>query len=116
MRVKITMNKKRIILLLVTMAILLTSCQDNEAGKLDNRVIAFWDFKINKDFKNAYQFLSTGWKKNESEHEYIQRLMASKVNWLSVKLNEKTCKQKDLCQLKLDIEYEYSFTKMEHLE
>ena len=109
MRVKITMNKLKLTLLLITATLLLTACQDKEAGKLDNRVVTYWNYKINKDFNNAYKFLSPGWKKNESESQYNQRLMDSKVDWISVKLIDKKCKQNNLCQVNLAIEYEYSF-------
>lgn len=103
------MNKIKLTLMLMTATLLLTACQDKEEGKLDNRVIAYWNFKINKDFTNAYKFLSPGWKKNESELQFTQRLMDSKIDWISVKLKDKKCQKNNLCQVNVIIEYEYSF-------
>ena len=103
------MNKIKSTVLIMVAALLLTACQDKEEGKLDNRIIAYWNFKINKDFKNAYQFLSPGWKSNESELSYSVRMGMSRVKWLGVQVISKNCKQIDLCKVKVEIEYEYQF-------
>ncbi len=88
---------------------LLSACQDPEKGKLDNRVIDYWNLKINKDYKKSYQFLSPGWRSNEAELPYMQRMLMTRVKWLSVKLIDKVCTQKDLCEVKIEMEYEYQF-------
>ncbi len=88
---------------------LITACKDSEKSKLDNRAIDYWNYKINKDFKSAYQFLSPGWKTNESELAYEQRMGGSKANWLNVKLKSKQCSQTDLCSVTVLVEYEYKF-------
>jgi len=103
------MNKIKLTILLITTAVLLTACQDKEAGKLDNRVLAFWNFKISKDFKSAYQFLSPGWKINEKESVYTLRMGMSKVKWIDAKIKDKECKQTDLCIVRMTIDYEYQF-------
>lgn len=103
------MNKIKLTMLLITTALFLTACQDKEAGKLDNRVLAYWNFKINKDFKSAYQYLSPGWKSGEREEAYIRRMSQSTVDWLDAKLIDKKCSEKDLCELTIEITYEYMF-------
>ena len=87
----------------------MSACQDPEKGKLDNRVMDYWNAKINKDFKVAYQYLSPGWRENESENSYIRRIGASTVKWLAVEIKRKECKQTDLCKLFIEIIYEYQF-------
>jgi hypothetical protein len=103
------MNKIKTISLICVTLVWMTACVDKEKNKLDNRVIDFWNAKINKDFKKAYQFLSPGWKMNEDEKSYIQRMAASKIKWLNVDINDKKCREEDLCQISLTIEYEYQF-------
>ncbi|MCF6318800.1 MAG: hypothetical protein L3J83_05925 [Proteobacteria bacterium] len=103
------MNKLKSTLLILSTAMLLSACQDSEKGKLDNRVIDYWNFKINKDFKRAYGFLSPGWKSNEGELSYIHRMNGSKVKWTSVSIADKNCKQAGICEIKVNIEYEYQF-------
>lgn len=103
------MNKLKITLLLIGTAILLTSCEDQEKNKLDNRVIDFWNFKIDKDYKKAYNFLSPGWKSTESQESYAQRIEQSVVTWIDVKLKKKMCSKPGLCQVGLEVTYEYMF-------
>ena len=100
---------KKVKLLLISTILLLTACTDKEKGKLDNRVKDYWTAKINQDFKTAYQFLSPGWKQNESQESFTMRMKASRVKWLTVKLEKKECVQIDLCKVYVNIGYEYKF-------
>lgn len=88
---------------------LLSACVDKEKGKLNNRAIDFWKFKIEKRFDKAYEFLSPGWRSGESKESYVLRMGQSKIKWTDVKVAKKTCSQKDLCQLLLEITYLYKF-------
>ena len=90
-------------------AFFLTACQDKEAGKLDNRALAFWDLKIKGDYKSAYELLSPGWRSNESLGSFQSRMAQSKVKWISANIKNKTCSQKNVCKIGMIIEYEYQF-------
>ena len=103
------MNKIKITLLLITTAILLTSCQDQEEGKLDNRVKAYWDAKINKDFKASYLYLTPGWRSTESEEAYFIRYSGISIKWLSAILESKNCTKPDVCSVEVLIKYSYRF-------
>lgn len=103
------MNKLKTISLIFITLIWMTACVDQEKNKLDNRILDFWNAKINKDFKAAYQFLSPGWKINESEKSYIQRMSVSKVRWINAKNKNKNCSSVDICKVIVSIEYEYQF-------
>lgn len=87
----------------------MSACEKDESGKLDNRVVDFWNFKIDRNFAEAYDFLSPGWKSNENQESFIRRMSISAVKWTSVKLLSKKCRQKDLCVIKVEIGYEYQF-------
>jgi len=104
------MNKIKLLLISIGLAIFLVACGDQEKGKLNNRVVDFWNFKINKNFKNAYPFLSPGWRKSESIETYTLRKLQSKVNWLTVSVKSKKCKTKSLCKVEVSIKYEYRFS------
>lgn len=103
------MNKFKLFTLALSTILLLSACQDTKKGKLDNRVLDYWHAKINRDFKTAYQFLSPGWKSNESEEAYIRRMNQVRIKWLGVKINNKKCSQENLCSLIVGISYEYRF-------
>jgi hypothetical protein len=103
------MNKIKSIILLMASTMLLTACQDKEDGKLDNRVLAYWNFKINKDFKSAYEYLSPGWKKNENIDGYVIKMYSGKINWTGVKIIDKQCEKVNVCSVKVEITYEYQF-------
>ena len=45
------MNKLKLALLIISTAIFLIACEDQEKNKLDNRVIDYWNLKINKSQK-----------------------------------------------------------------
>lgn len=103
------MNKLKLTIILIAASLLMTACEDQEKNKLDNRVIDFWNHKIERDFSAAHKFLSPGWKKNESEVSFIQRMNRSTVSWLNVKIKEKQCSEKYLCTVIVGVEYEYQF-------
>lgn len=105
------MNKKHnflSILSLMLVTTMMTGCVDSEKNKLDNRVADYWNYKINKEFDKAYEFLSPGWKSSEPQEAYQQRMVASKVNWTKASFNKKECSQPDLCKVFIDIEYEFN--------
>lgn len=94
---------------MVSVSLLMTACEDQEKNKLDNRVIDYWNHKINHEFKEAYQFLSPGWRATESEVGFAQRMSQSTIVWKNVKFIDKKCTQKDLCIVTVEITYNYSF-------
>lgn len=103
------MNKIKALLLIIAVSLLMTACEDQEKNKLDNRVMTSWKNKIEKDFSEAYKFLSPGWRSTESETAFVQRLSMAKIKWLKASIKSKTCTQKDVCKVELSIEYEYQF-------
>ena len=102
------MNKLKLVMLSLTF-LFLSACVDSEKDKLDNRVLDFWKLKIDKKYKESYQFLSPGWKKTESEIAYVERLNRSKVNWIKADLIEKQCSDTSICEVKIKLSYEYQF-------
>ena len=86
-----------------------TACIDTEKNKLENRATAYWDYKVKKDFKKAYEFLTPGWKKTESMQSYERRFLNSKVNWTKSAFNNKKCSKPDLCRVTMAINYEFMF-------
>lgn len=107
------MNKLKITLLLIPILIL-SACVDNEKNKLENRVKDYWNFKISKNYKEAYNFLTPGYKKTESIEEYQLRLSSNKVNWLEYSLANKKCEQTDICTVNIDVVYEYYMPTAQH--
>ncbi len=103
------MNKIKTLALIIITSITLTACVNDESGKLDNRVKAYWDAKVKKDFKTAYTFLTPGWKKTESEQSYIIRMSGIAINWLSTRIDSKTCAKPDVCKVKVVISFVYRF-------
>ena len=107
-KMKIEMKIKQMTMALVVLLIM-TACSDAEKNKLDNRAADYWKYKIGKDFKKAYQFLTPGWRKTDSEAAFTQRMVISKVKWLDSKVNKKECSKPDLCIVTMNITYEYQF-------
>ena len=87
--------------------VLLSACVDKEKGKLENRVLDFWKYKIEKRFDKAYDFLSPGWRTTESVESYALRVGKSKIKWISAKVDKKSCKQKDYCIVTVLITYSF---------
>ncbi len=106
---KTTMNKIKLAFLIMAVTILMTACEDQEKNKLDNRVIDYWKLKIDKNFKEAYKFLSPGWRLNESELAYVTRMNGAAVKWVDASIKSKTCSETYLCEIILTIKYEYKF-------
>lgn len=103
------MNKYNKFLVIIVFSLLLTGCIDHEKNKLDNRAQQFWDYKINKEFKEAYEYLSPGWRKTDTLEAFKQRMLISKANWKEAKMVKKECSQPDLCVVTMSIKYEYKF-------
>ena len=64
---------------------------------------------MNKDFKNADEFLSPGCKANESLESFTLRMLQSKARWTAVKIKSKKCNTKSLCIVVASVTYEYKF-------
>ena len=88
------MNKLKLLIAILPITFL-TASIDQEKNKLDNRVLDYWNYKIDKNFKDAYEFVSPGWKQNEDVISFEQRMNTSSVNWTDAKINKKECSQKD---------------------
>ncbi|MFK8012159.1 MAG: hypothetical protein AB8B80_08980 [Marinicellaceae bacterium] len=105
---KLIMKKIKIISTLALISSL-AACVDQEKNKLDNRVLDYWNFKINKDYESAYDFLSPGWKSTENKEAFARRMKNSTIDWKSAKILTKECSETYLCDVSLQIEYEYMF-------
>ncbi len=103
------MNKIKALLLIIAVSLLMTACEDQEKNKLDNRVVDFWNYKIDHNFKEAYKYLSPGWRSNESELAYVARMNGGAIKWLAASVKEKNCTEVYLCNIIMNIEYEYKF-------
>ena len=106
---KTTMNKIKLILLIIATGTLLTACQPDESGKLENRVKAYWQHKINKEFDKAYEFTSPAYKRLNSKQAFIILMINNKLQWQDMKIVKKQCKRPDLCLVKMSIKYKYKF-------
>ena len=102
------MNKIRLITILTIISIV-SGCVDSAKSKLDNRVLDYWNYKISQNYEAAYEFLSPGWKNNEDQEAYAQRMKSSRVNWKTVKILNKKCSETYICNVTVVIEYEYMF-------
>jgi hypothetical protein len=103
------MNKLKLIVVTLAFMILATACVDGEKNKLNNRALDYWNYKINRQFNEAYQILSPGWRKTEDLKSFEQRMIISKARWLNAKFKNKECTQPDLCTVIMTIAYEYKF-------
>jgi hypothetical protein len=105
---KTTINKLNTIVLILLVSIL-NGCVDAEKNKLENRVIDYWNHKINQNYIAAYDFLSPGWKSNEDKDAFERRMNMSKADWKTVKFLNKECSETYLCTVTIEVEYEYIF-------
>ncbi len=103
------MNKIKAILLILSVSLLITACEDQEKNKLDNRVTDYWNYKISHDYKQSYQFLSPGWRQTETLQAYVARMRISSIKWLDAKIIRKECSEKYLCTIVTELQYEYQF-------
>ncbi len=103
------MNKTKFILLIIATTLLITACQPDESGKLENRVKAYWQHKINKEFDKAYEFTTPGYKKLISKEAFMLTLSTAKLEWKGMKIDKKQCEKPDLCVVRMLIKYKYKF-------
>lgn len=104
-----TMIKIKTIGIVLATMLIMTACMDSEKNKLDARAADYWKYKVNHEYKKAYEFLSPGWRKTDSIVAYEQKMITSKVKWLGAAVSKKECSQPDLCVVTMAITYEYQF-------
>jgi len=102
------MNKTKLILLILGTLFLLTACEDSEKGKLDNRINAYWQHKINKEYGKAYEFTTPGYRKLVNKEDYILKFSNNNIEWVGSKLKNKKCEKKEVCTAILMVTYKYN--------
>lgn len=103
------MNKLKWILVLTTL--LLVGCGKKET--LEESVNSRWQATIDNDLEKAYEYFSTGYKEVESLDGFKVRMATAQLNvkWTSGTYQSADCSSEDVCEVKVEVVYSYSFPK-----
>ncbi len=98
-------------LLLLSVVLLLSACQTNE--DLPTSVNNRWAAIVSQDLNTAYEYFSPGYKELETLDAFRLRMATARLNvkWKKAAYESQECSDENVCEVKLNITYEYSFPK-----
>ena len=105
------MKNKVFLLASVSAMLMLTACQQNE--DLPTSVNNRWKAVTAQDYETAYGYFSPGYKETESYDAYRLRMATAQlsVQWKEGVFESQECEDEQVCEVKVNIRYEYSFPK-----
>lgn len=91
--------------------LMLSACQKNE--DLPTSVNQRWAAVASQDYETAYGYFSPGYRETESLDSYRLRMASARLNvqWKEGAFESQQCSDEQVCEVKVNILYEYSFPK-----
>ncbi len=90
---------------------MLVGCQQTE--DLQSSVESRWLAIIEQDFESAYEYFSPGHKETETAEAFSLRMLTAQMNmkWTKGEFVSANCVEETICEVKIKLDYEYSFSK-----
>jgi len=103
-------NKLKLFGALVAGAVLaLTACGGSvpePEHTLEERVLARWDYRIQRDFESAWEYYSPGFRQTNPREEFVRDSARRPVRWHSVELEWIECENEKLCQVRVEVVFQ----------
>ena len=89
-------------------AVLLAGCagQPREPEDVKARAQQRWDLLIAGEHKQAYEYLTPGYRTTVGADQYDARLRTRTVKWLSTQVHGAECETEDVCTVKTTLNFE----------
>ncbi len=90
---------------------MLAGCQQSE--DLASSVNSRWSGIIEKDFEQAYEYFSPGYKETETIESFKLRMLTAQINleWTQGKFVSADCEDEAICEVTVQLDYKYTFAK-----
>jgi hypothetical protein len=72
----------------------------------EERSIAKWTLLINRNFAEAWEFMTPGARSTMDRETYDATMRGRPVNWLGVRFVEKRCDNEDSCVVSLEVPFQ----------
>jgi hypothetical protein len=105
------MKNKLLLPTVIGAMLMLSACQQSE--DLPTSVNQRWAAITAQDYETAYGYFSPGYKETESLDGYRLRMATAQLNvkWKNGTYEGEECSDEQVCEVKVNILYEYSFPK-----
>ena len=91
---------------LLALAVLgLTACGTPEPQSVEERAQARWDHVVAREFEQAYEFFSPGYRETTPLHEYMIDVLSRPVRWVEAEVIGASCLE-DVCRLSVQVTYQ----------
>lgn len=97
-----------VVCLLVAVALLLSACggAPSEAEQpLEERILARWQHMIDRDFGQAWDFYSPGFRQANPRDDFARDMLRRPIRWLEVDLHSVECDE-DVCDVVISLVYQ----------
>ena len=78
---------------------------DPEPLTVEERAQARWDHVVAREFEQAYEFMSPGYRATTPLHEYMIDVMSRPVRWTSAEVIGASCLE-DVCRVSVEVTYQ----------
>ena len=91
--------------LLALVLLNLTACSTPEPLSVEERAQQRWDHVVAREFEQAYEFFSPGYRETTPLHEYMIDALSRPVRWLNAEVIGASCLE-DVCRLSVEVTYQ----------
>ena len=91
--------------LLVLALLALTACTAPEPVSVEDRAQARWDHVVAREFEQAYEFFSPGYRETTPLHEYMIDVLSRPIRWVEAEVIGASCLE-DVCRLSVAVTYQ----------
>lgn len=86
----------------VLMISALTACTTPEPVSVEERAQQRWDHVVAREFEQAYEFFSPGYRETTPLHEYMIDVLTRPVRWVNAEVIGASCLE-DVCRLSVEV-------------
>ena len=76
-----------------------------EPQTVEERAQARWDHVVAREFEQAYEFMSPGYRATTPLHEYMIDIMSRPVRWTSAEVIGASCLE-EVCRVSVEVTYQ----------
>lgn len=97
-------NKSFLPLAAIAVVLALMGCQPQAEESIEERVLARWNYMIEREFAQAWEYYTPGYRQTMPRDQFEDDMKRRPIRWYEAELNSVEC-QENRCSVTVDITY-----------